>query len=202
MSQLRDTRKPGLDPKIAANPLILLWDSDLLSGTSFKSTLSGLVYIFSENTEQTEDMVVVQNFVVLVVICSRPSKGRDMRNEFTEHITEQLLYMNNNLYSDWTGKCLCTYLHDLAILAAVQRVQLIGFIVVWRDGCMKWGSLQFAFPLVKGFDVPGLSAAEGVRQRWLKHQQHLRLVIIPSRTSLTVTKEGESTTHCLLLFTT
>ncbi len=67
---------------------------------------------------------------------------------------------------------------------------------------MKGGSLRFASPLVKGFNVPGLSAAEGVRQRWLKHQQHLRLVIIPSRTSLTVTEAGESAAHFLLLFRT
>lgn len=79
------------------------------------------------------------------------------------------------------------YLHDLAILAAVQCVQLIGFIVMWRDGCMKGGSSQFTLPLVKGFTVLGLSAAERVRQRRLKHQQHLRLVIIPPATSPTVT---------------
>ncbi len=67
---------------------------------------------------------------------------------------------------------------------------------MWRDGCIEGGSSQFVFPLVKGFTVLGLSAAEGVRQRRLKHQQHLRLVIIPSHS---VPEEGEGVPNRLPL---
>lgn len=45
---------------------------------------------------------------------------------------------------------------------------------------MSAGSLQFTFPLIKEFAVSGFSTAEGVRQKWLQQQQHLRLVLILS----------------------
>lgn len=88
-----------------------------------------------------------------------------------------------------TYECLCTHLHDLAIPAAVQRVELVGFKVMWRDRRMKGGSLHFVFSLLKGFAVSGLSTAQGVRQRGLQHQQHLRSVPITFQTSLTVTEK-------------
>lgn len=69
------------------------------------------------------------------------------------------------------------YLHDLAVLAAVQCVKLIGFKVVWRHGCMGGDSSQFTLPPVQGFAGPGLSAAEGVRKNGLQQQQHSRSVI-------------------------
>lgn len=48
---------------------------------------------------------------------------------------------------------------------------------------MKGGSLQFVFPPVKRLAVSGLSAAQRVRQRRLKHRQQQRLGIIPSCTN-------------------
>lgn len=88
-----------------------------------------------------------------------------------------------------TYECLGTHLHDLAIPAAEQRVELVGFKIMWRDGRMKDGSLHFVFPLVKGSAVSGLSATQWVRQRGLQHQQHLRSVPIAFRTSLTVNEK-------------
>lgn len=80
------------------------------------------------------------------------------------------LLLMNDVYS-WTS----TDLHDLAVLAAVQRVELIGFIVVWRDGSMRGRPPQLAFPLVEGFTGLGFSAAQWLGQRWLQHQRQLRL---------------------------
>lgn len=59
------------------------------------------------------------------------------------------------------------YLHDFSILAAVQRVELKGFKVVWRNGSISGSSLQFIFALAKWLTVPGFSTLEGVSQKWL-----------------------------------
>lgn len=58
---------------------------------------------------------------------------------------------------------LCTYLHDFAILAPVECVELISFIVVRWNGSIRGGSMCFVFP-------PDLSAAQRFGQRWLPKQ--------------------------------
>ena len=78
---------------------------------------------------------------------------------------------------------LLQYLHDLAILAAVQCVKLIGFKVVWWGGCMRGDSTQFTLPPMKDFNGPGLSAAKWLRQKRLQQQQQFRLIVTPSLTS-------------------
>ena len=60
------------------------------------------------------------------------------------------------------------HLHDLAILATVQGVELEGLVVVgrsWRLGGA--GPPLFSLPPVSCLAVPVLPAAEGVRQRRL-----------------------------------
>lgn len=71
-----------------------------------------------------------------------------------------------------------TYLHDLAVLVAVQRVQLIGLQVVRRDSRVEGGSPVFVLLLVEGFAVSGLSAPQGVGQRGLQPAAGRELFIL------------------------
>lgn len=100
--------------------------------------------------------------------CKRFVVGHYNYSFFKQHFTRSVRSLAPPVF---------THLHDLAIFSSVQRVQLVGFEVVWRDGCIRRGSTQFTFPLINGFAVSGLSAAQRVGQRWLQWYFLARLAL-------------------------
>ena len=73
-----------------------------------------------------------------------------------------------------------TYLHDLAILVAVEGVQLVGLVVVgWGQGSLRGGASHLAPLLLDGLTTLVLTPREGVRQGGLhKHTPLLSVLYI------------------------